>query len=268
VGSGSPLAVNSREKVTNLNADKLDGMDAEAFLAANGIAQDAAHADRADTSANADALDGKDSSEFYAVGSKVADSTHADSADWAADAQKLDGRHAYEFRTGVAEVRLEGEAILVPALPEHVTYGSLSIRIPFPGYLRLNGNVTFFHDQSNIIPPNPNVVPGSGMVQGVLRRVVGDGYVDSVPSYEDLTGRQYANLALDGVFFVGEGEETVEIWLARGGGGSRGRTDLRAERRVDCRVRFLQPVRLGALVLKLAGACPLCVDVGEERRVR
>lgn len=215
VDSGPPLAVNSQEKITNLNADKVDGKDAEAFLAANGKAQDAAHADRADTAANADALDGRDSSAFYAAGSKVADSTHADRADWAADAQKLLGRSVQEL-SSVAQTRIEGDPPLLPALPESLTYGRLTVKIPFPGYLRVSANVSFFHALDRIIPPDPVGVPGSGMVQGYLLRIVGDGVVGSVPSYEDLKGRQYANLALDGVFFVGEGEETVEIALARG----------------------------------------------------
>ena len=218
VDSGPPLEVNSQGKVANLNADKVDGKDAEAFLAANGKAQDATHADRADTAANADALDGRDSSAFYAAGSKVADSTHADRADWAADAQTLLGRSVQEL-SSVAQTRVEVDPPLLPALPERLTYGRLTLTIPFPGYLRVNGNVSFFHDMSNITEPQPGQVPGSGMVQGVLLRPVGGGHVGSVPSYEDLKGRQYANLALDGVFFVGEGEETVEITLARGNEG-------------------------------------------------
>jgi hypothetical protein len=36
VGSGAPLAVNSSSKVVKLNADKLDGKDADAFAQANG----------------------------------------------------------------------------------------------------------------------------------------------------------------------------------------------------------------------------------------
>jgi hypothetical protein len=218
VDSGPPLAVNSQEKITNLNSDKVDGKDAEAFLAANGKAQDATHADRADTAANADALDGRDSSAFYAVGSKVADSTHADRADWAADAQKLIGRSLNEL-SGVAQTLIAGDPPLLPARPESLIYGRLTLEIPFPGYLRVNGNVSFFHDESRIIPPNPNVVPGSGMVVGYLRKIVRDGYLGSVASYEDLKGRQYANLALDAVFFVGGGEQTVEIVLARGNEG-------------------------------------------------
>ncbi len=47
-----PLAVNSSAAVTNLNADQVDGQDANAFLGANQKAADA------------DMLDGKDSSDF------------------------------------------------------------------------------------------------------------------------------------------------------------------------------------------------------------
>ena len=53
VDSGvAPLAVNSAVKVARLNADRLDGLDATAFLRANGKA------------ANSDNLDGKDSTQF------------------------------------------------------------------------------------------------------------------------------------------------------------------------------------------------------------
>ena len=218
VDSGPPLEVNSQGKVANLNADKVDGKDAEAFLAANGKAQDATHADRADTAANADALDGRDSSAFYAAGSKVADSTHADRADWAANAQTLFGRSVQEL-SSVAQTRIEGEALLLPALPERLTYGRLTLETPFAGYLRVNANVSFFHALDRIIPPDSVGVPGSGMVQGFLNKIVGDGHLASVPSYEDLKGRQHANLALDAVFVVGEGEETVEITLTRGNEG-------------------------------------------------
>ena len=81
VGTGQPpLQVNaSAGKATNLNADKLDGLDQSAFLRSTGKAADA------------DKLDGKDSTEFYAAGSKVADSVHADNAD------TVDGKHAADF---------------------------------------------------------------------------------------------------------------------------------------------------------------------------
>ncbi len=66
----APFTTNSGVKVTNLNADKLDGLDQSAF--ARGVAGKAN---------NADKLDGIDSTGFYAAGSKVADSAHADHAD-------------------------------------------------------------------------------------------------------------------------------------------------------------------------------------------
>lgn len=44
VTSGKPpMTVNSATKVTNLNADKLDGKDSTAFLAANGVRADGSH---------------------------------------------------------------------------------------------------------------------------------------------------------------------------------------------------------------------------------
>lgn len=69
-----PLRVNAGAgKVTNLDADALDGKDSGAFLAADGKASDSAHADWADTAASADSaatagdantLDGIDSTQF------------------------------------------------------------------------------------------------------------------------------------------------------------------------------------------------------------
>jgi hypothetical protein len=53
VGAGQPpMAVNSAAQVANLNADKVDGMDASSFLTANAKATDA------------DKIDGKDSAQF------------------------------------------------------------------------------------------------------------------------------------------------------------------------------------------------------------
>jgi hypothetical protein len=205
VDSGPPLEVNSQGKVANLNADKVDGKDADAFLAADG---------------------------------KARDSTHADRSDWAADAQKLGGTFPYELRTGVAELRVT-ETVLLPPFPETITFGGLSIRVPFPGYLRLSGNVTLFQDQSNIIAPNPDVELDAGMIQGHLGRVFQGGWVPSVESREDITGRRYANLALDGVLFVSEGVETAQ----KGPRGAGGRTGPRLVRGVDRAIRLPQPDR-------------------------
>ncbi len=58
----APLAVNAGAgKAANLDADKLDGLDASAFLPADGKAAAASHAD---TAGNADKLDGLDSDQF------------------------------------------------------------------------------------------------------------------------------------------------------------------------------------------------------------
>jgi hypothetical protein len=54
-----PLAVSSAAKVTNLNADQLDGMSSSAFLGANA------------TAANANKLDGLDSTQFVQGGGSV-----------------------------------------------------------------------------------------------------------------------------------------------------------------------------------------------------
>ena len=74
----APFQVNGATKVTNLNADKVDGKSAADFLAVNGKAQDSAHADQADSAtnaatasvaANANALGGIPPSGFEQVGS-------------------------------------------------------------------------------------------------------------------------------------------------------------------------------------------------------
>lgn len=59
-------------KVTNLDADSLDGRDASAFLPADG---------RAASAEDANTLDGKDSTGFYAAGGKVADAEKVDGLD-------------------------------------------------------------------------------------------------------------------------------------------------------------------------------------------
>src|SRR5829696_5585621 len=56
-----PMKVDSQAKITNLNADELDGQDASDFLPAYGKAQNSFHADGAD---NADKLDGWSSEDF------------------------------------------------------------------------------------------------------------------------------------------------------------------------------------------------------------
>lgn len=55
-------------------------------------------------------------------------------------------------------------------------------------------------------------------MQGLLHIVWSSGLTPSasVPSYEDIKGRQYVNLALDGLFDVSVGETIVEILLTRG----------------------------------------------------
>lgn len=65
-----PLTTNSTETVGNLSAGLLDGKDSTEFLAVDGKAVDAVHADTADSAAHAtnagdaDRLDGLDSSDF------------------------------------------------------------------------------------------------------------------------------------------------------------------------------------------------------------
>jgi hypothetical protein len=96
-----PLTVNpDAGKATNLDADKLDGLDSGAFLGANGTATNATNA------ANADTLDHRDSTDFLAANGKAVDSSHADQADQAdqatnatnaANADTLDNKDSTAF---------------------------------------------------------------------------------------------------------------------------------------------------------------------------
>jgi hypothetical protein len=80
----APLRVNSSTKVTNLNADKLDGKDSTAFMAAN-------------ARPDANTLDGKDSTAFMAANARP-------------DANTLDGKDSTAFApaTGQTLVTVPG----------------------------------------------------------------------------------------------------------------------------------------------------------------
>jgi hypothetical protein len=91
VGSGPPLAVNSSERVANLNADKVDGQDSSAFLPVGGKAADS------------DLLDGQEASAFLGAGATAADS------------DKLDGKDSGELPGAVVQaVNVTGEGSTVP----------------------------------------------------------------------------------------------------------------------------------------------------------
>jgi len=114
VDSGvAPLAVNSAVKVARLNADRLDGLDATAFLRANGKADKldgkdstqfapdanqngkadiAENADQASNAGNANTLDNLDSAEFLGVNQKAADS------------DKLDGKEPAQLPGSIAGI--------------------------------------------------------------------------------------------------------------------------------------------------------------------
>ncbi len=117
VDSGvAPLAVNSAVKVARLNADRLDGLDATAFLRTNGkadkldgkdstqFAPDANQNGKADIAENADQasnagnantldnLDNLDSAEFLGVNQKAADS------------DKLDGKEPAQLPGSIAGI--------------------------------------------------------------------------------------------------------------------------------------------------------------------
>ena len=87
----SPITVNAAAGTAkNLSADRLDGMDSTAFLAATARAADSDKLDGMDSTAflgatakatNADKLDGMDSTAFLGVGSQAADSDAVDGYD-------------------------------------------------------------------------------------------------------------------------------------------------------------------------------------------
>jgi hypothetical protein len=75
VDSGPPMAVDSSTRVTDLNADRLDGKSGTDFYAAGSKVADSSHADQADSATSAgdaNTFDGKDSTRF-------ADSSHTHS---------------------------------------------------------------------------------------------------------------------------------------------------------------------------------------------
>jgi hypothetical protein len=84
VSGAPPLRVNSMERVANLNADRLDGKHASAFLLTTG------------TAANSGLLDGLDSTAFSLAGHSHA-GAYLPVADKAADADLLDGLDATAF---------------------------------------------------------------------------------------------------------------------------------------------------------------------------
>lgn len=90
----APFTVNRTTKVTNLNADQLDGLDSSSFLAAGAKAADS------------DLLDGLDSSAFALAGAPFGDATTLDGLDSTAfalagapfgDATTLDGLDSLAF---------------------------------------------------------------------------------------------------------------------------------------------------------------------------
>jgi hypothetical protein len=75
----APLTVNAEAgKAANLDADRLDGQDASAFLPAGGKAADAAHAD---TAGDADKVDGLDAYQFMRSATYYHDATSGFSSD-------------------------------------------------------------------------------------------------------------------------------------------------------------------------------------------
>ena len=92
----APLTVNSGVKVAKLNADRLDGIDSDGFLRANGKAQDAVHADTADSADEA----------THAAGANIA--SVAQVAFNANDAGQLGGFPPSHYATQCGEGTIHG----------------------------------------------------------------------------------------------------------------------------------------------------------------
>ncbi len=122
--------------VRNLNADRVDGLQASDFLLRSEAGSFLGAGGKA---ADADALDGKDSSEFLGVAAK------------AADAETLDGKDSLSF------ARLGG-AVFTDGDPAGVGFTSEETS---PGVYRVNFPAGSFKTATSCKPPTPIVVAHS-----------------------------------------------------------------------------------------------------------
>lgn len=112
----APMKVNSNKVVTNLNADRLDGQEASAFLGANAKAADA------------DKLDGQDSTQFLASSGKAADS------------ELLDGKDSTQFIQGGGMAQSGAAAVSPGAFLTILQTPEIRIAYSCPGSDIVNNN--------------------------------------------------------------------------------------------------------------------------------
>jgi hypothetical protein len=125
-----PFTTNSATKVANLNADKLDGLDATSFLAVG------------DTAANSNLLDGLDSTDLLGVAAKAADSDLFDGKDSKTFARLgggVNGDGSVFQGTGFTVSRL-GEGEYQVSFPAGTLSSTMcppvAVAIPFAGVVR------------------------------------------------------------------------------------------------------------------------------------
>jgi hypothetical protein len=163
----APMKVDSQAKVTNLNADEVDGRDADSFAASThvhsgeditsgtvsearidgSVARDSEvmptvqAGDGSGSGLDADHLDGRDSSAFLPVDGKARDSAHADRADSAGsansatsaqNADKLDGIDSTTFGITTQHNQQDLESCYTPISSSRRACAPLTLVVP-PG---------------------------------------------------------------------------------------------------------------------------------------
>ena len=199
VSSGqAPITLNSSQKVTNLNADQLDGKSDTDFYAAGSKVSDS------------ELLDGKDSTEFLVANGKAQDASHADNADHATSADNastLGGKSANQL-TRAAYGETHTNVTLTGTLQP---YGQVTINAPAAGYVMATGMAT---------------VQGSGfcencLVQGILVNKTNGASIGGATEGTDVRAGTYAELSDTAVLPVEAGPNTIALNLAgTGTGGS------------------------------------------------
>jgi hypothetical protein len=154
-----PLTVNaSAGKATNLNADRLDGIDSSGFLPAGGKADDA------------DQLDGIDSSGFLPVAGKANDADQLDGMDSAAFAQAIGGP---------SKVATTFRAMGAGCCTDHNDLGWLRLTYSCPGFpLTSNGNLRIQNKSSSA----GTFLIDNGGLDPAYYQLAADGFVDVATS--------------------------------------------------------------------------------------
>jgi|tagenome__1003787_1003787.scaffolds.fasta_scaffold20951966_2 hypothetical protein len=189
VASGKPpFTVNSKSRVTNLNADLLDGQNASSFLSTTGKAADA------------ELLDGQDSSAFLPAGAT------------AANADRLDGLDSTQFVQGRGLMSAGAEAKGPGTSPVGMMPSQdLSVEFFCPSNLASNGTIrlqAFFDSAVNVFYDNGGADPGYVQLQtgGVL-------LLPTSPTGEHYTiGFQASQVATVEIFAVNRASDCHVQW--------------------------------------------------------